>query len=200
LLEAGDYAQAAELISREQLAFEDRTRRLAITASEAALTDLPTIDIATVLTLRTAVHDGVISADDVRTPKNARAFHATLRRALPHKAWFDSRVLLTVPIGPDKAVAWVGHKDYAGDWRTLIFALMANMRIELDREEGVWRLSVLPMVRASAGEHDAIGATAPPGTPFETRRVLLNRLLGLTQLARQQAAWKPIEASGSRFQ
>jgi len=179
---------ASKFMSTEFLAFEKRVRGLALNAPETALAPLPTLDVLGTLGTREAVLAGHLSIADIRNPEHGRGFPAnTSGRQVSELA-----LLLVVPTTPGRAIGWVGPKQFAHEMSTLVFAMAFGMRINFIREEGVWRIDMLPALRASAEEHDAIGATGSPAVPWPSRKRSFNALFAHADPVKQNALWTPL--------
>jgi hypothetical protein len=97
-----------------------------------------------------------------------------------------------MPIGSDYLVGWIGPAVHAGHPLALSMAVAFDLRVGFVRDGPGWRLDLLPAIRASAGAHDAIGATAPPEAEWQYRKAAFERLFAHADPLKQRAMWTPV--------
>ncbi len=196
-LRHGEFERAAELIGDEVLAFEDKTRRLAVDAGDEELARLTTLELSYILGIRQSVADTSLPMSVVVAPESARAFHAGFSRARPNKVLAESALLAVLPLGPSRSIGWFGPREYADDIFTLAFSVVFGARVNFTRHEQSWRIDYMPAMSASAQEIDAIGASSKGGT-VEVMKRYYNAILAKGDTAVEKALWTPLSVVAAK--
>jgi hypothetical protein len=193
-----DNLAAASLVDRHLLAFENTQRLRALNASDSELEGLSTVELASVLGIRAAVHAKKLDPAMVRHPTSPRTFHAALRMSLPSKPLTDPVLLFVVPLGPNYSIGWIGPRQHAGSLTALVFAVVAGLRIDFTREDGQWRLDYLPAMEASARENERLMSGGAAVQSFAARKRVFNLILAANDPNKQAALWTPIDTREGR--